>query len=103
MNIEEAIVLFVATIGGLAMLVTLDILLIFVLNSLFDMPPIEPRPLMEQTAFGWALVSDSKPPRGETNLWLKTPERHVYGWEGDNWVRYEPPETYSEGKNLPHG
>jgi hypothetical protein len=56
------------------------------------MPPIEPKPEMEWTQFGWALVSEKMPARGETNIWLKIPERHVYLWDGDGYERVAPPE-----------
>lgn len=56
------------------------------------MPPKEPAPRMEPTEFGWALASETMPHRGETNIWMKLPERHVYLWDGDGYERVSPPE-----------
>jgi hypothetical protein len=52
----------------------------------------EPKPDMVPTEFGWALSSETMPPRGMTNIWKKMPEGHVYLWDGDGWARVSPPE-----------
>ena len=56
------------------------------------MPPIEKPPVMEQTEYGWAFVSEKMPARGEANIWMKIPERHVYLWDGDGYYRAQPKE-----------
>jgi hypothetical protein len=58
------------------------------------MPPAEPQPPMEQTEYGWAVVSEKMPRRGEGHLWLKIPERHIYDFDGDGWYRIQPPEDH---------
>lgn len=64
----------------------------------------ESQPDMELTDFGWAVVSETMPPRGEFQFWLKTPERHVYSFDGDGWERVKPPERhFLPAKDLPHG
>jgi hypothetical protein len=45
----------------------------------------------EQTDFGFALVQDGMPHRHDV-FWLKTPERHLYSFDGDAWFRLHPPE-----------
>lgn len=87
---KEEVAIIVAVY--LTVMVSMHIFACFILNAIYPMPPIEPRPQMEMTDFGWALVSDTMPPRGETNVWLKLPERHVYMWDGDGWERVSPPE-----------
>jgi len=54
---------------------------------------------MDFTDWGWAVTSDIMPPRGLTNIWKKTPENHVYLWDGDGWYRVSPPEKVF----LPYG
>lgn len=64
----------------------------------------EPKPEMVETQFGWALVSPTMPRRGETNIWMKTPERHIYQWDGDGWDRVSPPERqFLPYRDLDHG
>lgn len=67
------------------------------------MPPTEQQPPMEHTDFGWAVVSDEVPHRGDGHVWLKTPERHVYILDGDGWYRAQPPEqAFLPARHLPH-
>jgi hypothetical protein len=104
MNFESVSILIVVAFVVLSALAFVDFLAICCLNTFFDMPPIDKQPEMELTDFGWALVSETQPPRGETNLWLQVPQRHIYGWDGDGWVRYHPPETmHLPATDLPHG
>lgn len=58
---------------------------------------------IELTDFGWAVKSDSPPDRLDM-FWLKIPERHVYYFDDDRWIRLHPPEHdwYPEN-DLPHG
>lgn len=59
---------------------------------------------MVKTEFGWAISSDSMPPRGETNIWNKTPENHIYLWDGDGWERVKPAEPFFiKAQDLAHG
>lgn len=65
----------------------------------------EPQPNMVPTEFGFAVESVDMPRRGETNIWKKMPEGHVYLWDGDGWLRVSPPELHyiNHGEHLPHG
>lgn len=55
------------------------------------------------TDFGWANLSASEP-RDREMLWFKTPEKHVYMWDGDGWYRVQPPERVRTiARDLPHG
>jgi hypothetical protein len=61
-------------------------------------------PNMEQTAFGWAVSSDTPPDPSDSWLWLKIPERHLYMLEGNGWHRIDPPEKqFIPLEDLPHG
>lgn len=56
-----------------------------------------------ETEFGWAVQSDTPPKRKDMN-WLKTPENHIYYFDGDGWYRLKPPETaFLPDRELPHG
>jgi hypothetical protein len=55
------------------------------------------------TVFGWATLSKEPPHR--TDLFWKTPEDHIYAWDGESgWVRIEPPERVPmKDGDLNHG
>ncbi len=64
----------------------------------------EPQPNMVETDYGFALESEKMPCRGETNVWKKMPEGHIYLWDGDGWYRVKPPEKhFLPAGDLPHG
>jgi hypothetical protein len=58
---------------------------------------------MVETPFGFALESDTMPNR-RVCFWLKTPERHIYTFDGDAWFRLHPPEPkLYPPEDLKHG
>ena len=55
------------------------------------------------TKYGWAVESADMPRRTDL-LWLKLPEKHVYMWEDEGWLRISPPQRVPlDRKDLPHG
>jgi hypothetical protein len=57
----------------------------------------------ERTDFGFALAQEAMPHRRDV-FWLKLPERHVYSFDGDGWIRLNPPEKRIFPRTeLPHG
>ena len=55
------------------------------------------------THFGWARISLT-PPKEVDMLWIKMPEKHTYGFDGDGWYRIDPaePQRIPDG-DLNHG
>lgn len=62
-----------------------------------------PEPNLVETEYGWALASPTPPGRRDL-YWKKTPENHVYFWDGDGWFRLQPPDRLPlKDQELPHG
>ena len=56
-----------------------------------------------KTDFGFALAQEEMPHRRDV-FWYKLPEGHVYSFDGDGWLRLNPPQKYIYPRgDLPHG